>query len=298
MASFGLPYQGSKNRIANWVVDHLPTAPVLVDIMCGGGAVTHAAILSGKYNTIMMNDISGTAEVFVDAVAGRYADYNTVPTRDEFFAQKDDDIAMSLCYSFGYNRRRYLWSRDLEPVKVAASRALTAPTLAERRAHWREYCRALEEYVAAHDGLPNNLGCLQGLLNLERLQGLEALGHLQELSTLDGQATTLLASHDDYRYVDIPDDAVVYVDPPYVGTYCDAYEGFDSEAFYDWIATQHALTIISEYTAPPGCVSVASRGLRERFGSNGSGRLAVEHLFVPTRQLAEYHERMGIPQAA
>lgn len=289
MTSFGLPYQGSKNRIANWVVDHLPAAPVLVDIMCGGGSVTHAAILSGKYNTIMMNDISGTAEVFVDAIAGRYADYNTVPTREEYFAQKDDDVVMSLLYSFGNHRDSYLWGHDIEPVKVAASRALTAPTLAERRAHWRECCRALSAYVAAHDGLPNGLSCLQGLICLERLRGLQSLS---------GQATTLLASHDDYRDVDIPDDAVVYVDPPYVGTHCDAYEGFDSEAFYDWIATQRALTIISEYTAPPGCVSVASRGLRELLSANGQGSLAVEHLFVPARLLAEYHERMGIPQAA
>ena len=43
--SYGLPYQGSKSRIADWVVGNLPSAPVLVDIMCGGGAVSHAALL-------------------------------------------------------------------------------------------------------------------------------------------------------------------------------------------------------------------------------------------------------------
>lgn len=41
---YGLPYQGSKSRIADWVVGNLPSAPVLVDIMCGGGAVSHAAV--------------------------------------------------------------------------------------------------------------------------------------------------------------------------------------------------------------------------------------------------------------
>ena len=38
MTTYGLPYQGSKNSIAEWVIDHLPTADTLVDLMaecCG-----------------------------------------------------------------------------------------------------------------------------------------------------------------------------------------------------------------------------------------------------------------------
>lgn len=283
--NYGLPYQGSKNRIATWVVDHLPVAPVLVDIMCGGGAVSHAAALSGKYGAIMLNDVVGTAEVFVDAVAGRYAEYNTVPTRDEFFAQKNDDIVMSLLYSFGNKRCDYLWSRDLEPVKVAASRALTAPTLAERQANWRAFCRALSEYVDAHGQLP---------ANTQRLQGLEALGRLRELSSLSGHATTLLASHDDYRDMVIPDDAVVYVDPPYVGTRCEGYKdtAFDFDAFHDWLATTTNLTVISEYAPPPDCVSVASRERCVTMTPTGPRRRAVEHLFVPEHQLETYRAMM------
>lgn len=33
---FGVPYQGSKSRIAQWVVGNLPSAPVLVDLFAGG----------------------------------------------------------------------------------------------------------------------------------------------------------------------------------------------------------------------------------------------------------------------
>lgn len=35
MASFGIPYQGSKSRIATWVVPNLPSSPVLVDLFAG-----------------------------------------------------------------------------------------------------------------------------------------------------------------------------------------------------------------------------------------------------------------------
>ena len=45
---YGVPYQGSKNQIARWVIDNLPEDKILVDLFAGGCAVTHAAMLSGK----------------------------------------------------------------------------------------------------------------------------------------------------------------------------------------------------------------------------------------------------------
>ena len=47
--NFGMPYMGSKSGIAEWVVSKLPSADVFVEPFAGGCAVTHAAILSGKY---------------------------------------------------------------------------------------------------------------------------------------------------------------------------------------------------------------------------------------------------------
>ena len=43
---FGVPYQGSKNQIARWVIDNLPEDEILVDLFAGGCAVTHAATQS------------------------------------------------------------------------------------------------------------------------------------------------------------------------------------------------------------------------------------------------------------
>lgn len=54
---YGLPYKGSKNAIAKWVVENLPRSEVLVDLFCGGCAVTHAALESGKFQRIIANDI-------------------------------------------------------------------------------------------------------------------------------------------------------------------------------------------------------------------------------------------------
>lgn len=70
---YGLPYQGSKNKIAKWVVDILPAGERLVDLFGGGGAVTHCAALSGKYDRILYNDISpGLTDFFMECVRGEH----------------------------------------------------------------------------------------------------------------------------------------------------------------------------------------------------------------------------------
>ena len=284
---YGLPYQGSKSRIAEWVVEHLPAAPVLVDIMCGGGAVSHAALLSGKYGRVVLNDVNGMADVFVRAVRGEFADYSFVPDREQFHAMKDSDPLVSLLYSFGNNRRDYLWSKELEPVKVAASRMLCAPSLSERRRYWRVFCRVLREYVEGYDGIPERLErleLLQGLISLERLQGLQGL---EGLERLEGSCL-------DYRQVELPPDVVVYVDPPYEGSRCDAYEGFAFDEFHEWLDTVPNLTVISEYSCPPHCVEVARKEHYTTIAANANKLKRVEKLFVPERQIDEYRERINM----
>ena len=55
----------------------------------------------------------------------------------------------------------------------------------------------------------------------------------------------------DYREVEIPDNSLVYCDPPYTNSigYC---ADFDSNAFWDWVRekSKKATVIVSEYTAP------------------------------------------------
>lgn len=303
--SYGLPYQGSKSRIADWVVGNLPSAPVLVDIMCGGGAVSHAALLSGKYGRVVLNDVNGMADVFVKAARGEYADYSFVPDREQFNAMKGSDPLVSLLYSFGNDRNTYLWSRTLEPVKVAASRMLCAPSLSERRRYWRVFCRVLREYVEGYDEIPERLEglqrlerleLLQGLISLERLQRLEGLERLQGLQGLEGLEglERLEGSCADYRDVEIPSDAIVYVDPPYANTNCRAYDGFDFDAFHAWLDSVPSLTVVSEYTCPPHCVQVAEHEHYTGFSASRNALPRVERLFVPERQLDEYQERMGV----
>ena len=116
---FGVPYQGSKNYIAGWVIDNLPEDEILVDLFAGGCAVTHAAMLSGKWNKVIANDIGDAPEVFCNAILGKYADEKRWISREDFQNLKDTDPYVSLCWSFGNNRRTYLYAQEVEPWKKA-----------------------------------------------------------------------------------------------------------------------------------------------------------------------------------
>ena len=116
---YGVPYQGSKNKIAQWIISNLPSGDTLIDLFAGGCAVTHAAILSGKWNRIVANDIGDAPQLFMDAIHGKYANEKRWISREEFHQIKDSDAYVSLCWSFGNNRSRYLYAREIEPWKKA-----------------------------------------------------------------------------------------------------------------------------------------------------------------------------------
>lgn len=272
MARYGVPYLGSKSRIAPWVVERLPSAETFVDLFAGGCAVTHAALLAGRWERYIVNDLSDAPRLFIDAANGKYADETRIPTRDEFFSQKDDDPYIRYLFSFGNNGCSYLFSRDVEEVKVCASKMLVASTLAERYRLYRRFIKLL-----GHDYRDRVMRELQSCESLQRLQSLQSLQRLQS----------------DYRSVPIPDGAVVYCDPPYRGTNCGCYGGFDFDAFDEWLASCGHLCVVSEYAAPAGCVEIAARQKQCSASANGKSQRVTERLFVHESQLETYERMIG-----
>lgn len=284
MTTYGLPYQGSKNSIAEWVIDHLPPADTLVDLMAGGCAISHAALMSGKYKHVIANDITDTAFIFDAAMRGEMDGYATVLTRDEFHAVKATDTLGSILYSFSNNRSNYLYGADMEQVKTAATSMVLAPSIHERHLAYKRFITMLDKHIRAEGMVKDNLKSLESVERLERVQA---------LSQIDTQAT-FTPLQGDYRNVDIPADAIVYVDPPYCGMRCDAYNGFDFDAFYAWLRTVPNLTVISEYTAPPECVEITHTQKRVTAAANDKTKKATEMLLVPARQLDQYKQAMGL----
>jgi len=296
--SLGLPYKGSKSSIAKWIIDQLPPARTFVDLFAGGCAVTHAAILSGKYEHFVVNDIIGTPIVFRDAVRGEYNGLSTVLSRADFF--ETEDIALRLLYSFGNDNATFLWG-VCEPLKISASKMLTAPSLHERRMHYRNFIKELARYVdsvvegaepkkhidkvQSAEGL-ERLERLQNLERVERLQNLERVERLQNLERLERlqnleRLERLHIMVSDYRCVNLPADAVVYADPPYRKT-GEHYGGFDFEAFDRWLGAVDHQVYVSEYDAPAGCVCIAERERFDHMAAFGASK-KVERLFTQER---------------
>ena len=270
---YGLPYSASKNTIAEWVIFNLPRGNRFVDLFAGGCAVTHCAMLSGKYKYFLANDIGEAPRIFKMAINGEFENYATIPTREEFDADKENDYILALVNSFGNTKKSYLWDKKVEHVKVEASRMLSAPSQYERRIHYKKFIKELDKYIKS-GGTLNGIDRLE---SLERLQGLESLERLQGLERLE-------ISNKDYRTVPLFADDVIYADPPYKNTSsaCNEGDAFDYGQFEDWLNKVEIPVYVSEYTCPKGCVEL---NFTERAGTmkSGADKRTEEKLFVQER---------------
>lgn len=89
---YGVPYQGSKSQIVEWIIENLPEADVLVDLFAGGCAITDCALQSGKWDKVIANDKEGSGiELFVNATQGKYKNESRWISRDFFNENKETD---------------------------------------------------------------------------------------------------------------------------------------------------------------------------------------------------------------
>lgn len=117
---YGMPYRGSKNQIAKWVIEHLPKKENLYDLFGGGGAITHCACESGKYTQIYYNDCNQlVVKAFDMAIHGKFRNENRWISHDDFFKLKDTDYYVACCFSFGNNLRSYAYNKETEQLKKA-----------------------------------------------------------------------------------------------------------------------------------------------------------------------------------
>ena len=181
---YGLPYKGSKNKIAEWVVSILPSGGTLCDLFCGGCAVTHAAMVSGKYDRHIINDIDRTIpHAFVKAISGGFADEKRVIDRETFNRLKDTDPYVALCWSFGNDAKGYLWNDETAGAKLLACKMIMADTWQERRQYYRQFIQylrgkreELEEKKARMSDYIREHGAIEEYLRDELRKALKASG--------------------------------------------------------------------------------------------------------------------------
>ena len=241
----------------------------------GGGAVTHCAMLKGKWDKFIINDIDGRLpKLFVDCAHGKYttATHPEWISREEFNRRKADDAYIALVWSFGNNGIDYIYGADLEPFKRDYHKAVfeNNPELLKRWGYnitGKDTDDIYERYLHFNFQIKqqarSDLDSLVRQIEIERLQSLQSL-------------------QSDYQSVSIPHGAVIYCDPPYSGTNCGKYKGFDSERFYEWARKQDNI-FISEYSMPEDFVIVAKIEKTVLSAANGNSAKQTEKIYTNRR---------------
>ena len=116
--NYGVPYKGSKNMIAEWVVSHVHECGTFFDVFAGGCAVTDCILRKGRAKHVVANDLDlMPVKCFEMAVRGDFADEDRWISREEFLALKSTDPYVRFCYSFGNNAKNYMYNATIEPYK-------------------------------------------------------------------------------------------------------------------------------------------------------------------------------------
>lgn len=260
-----VPYMGSKRGSASKIVSvmrlYQPQATTVYDVFCGGFAISEELIKRG-YNVHASDLNTAVVNLIHETLYGDCKDPQTNDSifehprfihRDEFEARNNDDDwfagYVKCIWSFGNNNNKgYLYSPENERLKKAAhnlvvdgviSDELPVPKIVQKQiANYKTFHgrrKALGYYARAKHSEYRNI-------ELEHLRSLENLQRLRSLENLS------------YDEVDIEPGAIIYCDPPYIGTaeYTANDTTFDHQKFYDWCREKAKTNpvFVSEYHCP------------------------------------------------
>jgi len=282
-----IPYLGSKRKSAGKIYSTIknlnPEADILVDLFCGGFAISEYFYKNGwkvisndknKYVVALLNKTinEGLDEKEVTKWVSRKRFLEVTNNPDNY---EDWYVGYLMCiWSFGNNQVRYLFGKENEPIKHAGhelvinkDKALInklIPDIPER------YIEGILKQTNWHKGRMA-LSMVSRKLKTRILE-------LQQLQQLE----RLQLSSGDYRKVVIPSGAVVYCDPPYQNV-MEYKEGeFNHKEFWDYVRklSKTNRVYISEYQAPKDFKVVLKFSQNSTYASGNNKGQPDECLFT------------------
>jgi len=260
----GIPYMGSKRKLASPILDHIiesnPKVRYLYDLFGGGGAISFEALQQPQLKEVHYNELNESIvnlllKIRDDGVTDEF--YKWI-SREEFNELKTGTCWKSglikTCWSFGNNQKDYLYGKATEEDKRLMHEIVVnkcekslntfndkfgldfkndGDSMTDRRLQ-------LQSYIKTE--LKTRVGELQ---HLERLIHLERFQQLQQLTNLERLKITNLS----YEQVNINtpvDETVIYLDPPYKNR--KKYEKeIDHNKLEEWIKSSPYKIYISSY---------------------------------------------------
>ena len=244
----GLPYQGSKKKVAKKIVEiikqNFGTDKIVYDIFGGGGAITAECLINGL--DVHYNDHCEFITSAFQKVISSDRDWlkTLIVSCEEFLKIREkqnktlDDELKLLVNSFGNNRKDYLYAKSFADDKYRLAIEIIAKhDVFSGYKHTETYQNAARQFDV------KQLVHLGQLGQLERLQQLKQLKQFQQLEV----------TNKDYRDFSGVKGAVFYLDPPYENSYVGGYSDskqFNHAEFYDWAVemARENIVLLSSYT--------------------------------------------------
>lgn len=277
--AIGLPYQGSKKKISKKIVEiikqNFGKDKPIYDIFGGGGAITAECLLNGL--DVHYNDLDFTITTMFQKIINEDREYlkTLIISRNEFieilnkeFKTIDDELKL-LVNSFAYNRKSYLYSKDVSDIKYNI-----AMEIIENHDTFSNY-RKTETYIKNLQKFKDKS------YQKTRLQQLERIDKLQNMQSvpLHIEPTNL-----DYNAFSNVKNAILYLDPPYENTTLEGYtiNEFNSQLFYDWAynMSKNNIVLVSSYSISDNRFSCVYEFKKARSTFSGSYGDRTEKLFM------------------
>ena len=147
---YGAAYQGSKSKIADEIISKLPARKYFIDAFSGGGALSHCALESGKFEHIIANDLQ-TKDIleahFLWTPEQHLEFQKKWITKEEF--EKTDNLYIKTCWSFSNNRKAYIYSKACYEYKRRLHNAICFRNYKE----FEDYCGIDLSEIDSYDDL-------------------------------------------------------------------------------------------------------------------------------------------------
>jgi len=316
----GLPYMGSKRKLAPKIIDFIieknPNVKYIYDLFGGGGAVSFEALQRPQIKKVIYNEFNtGVVELLRKVKNEGVTDefYQWID-RDTFHKHKGDNCWFGgLCkviWSFGNAQSSYIFGKHIEDDKRLLHEIIINSCENSRKIFNRKHDRVIipkrllgqerlkvTKHVKKYTGRTDlqQLEQLQRLQQLERLQQLQQLERLQQLQRLERLQQLERFDIHNHSYEDVlidtpVDETIIYLDPPYKGT--EKYQfDIDHDALFEWVKKSKYKVYMSSYECED-LVSVFEVEHRSTLSAKNNKKVS-EKLFISKHQhrLEKHYKR-------
>ena len=291
----GLPYMGSKRKIASRIVDVIldkhPNTKYVYDLFGGGGAISFEfmqrkqikKVFYNEYNTAITNLLKDIRQNGITDKYYKFIDRQTFLdniNNSDWFAGY-----LATCWSFGNNSQKgYLYGKEVEQNKKLGHEYVFNNKQIkhiESTNHKDIHKRRKILSTQAKNKFKQLYTDKENLQHLQNLQQLEHLQRLQQLENLHQQTilNDLEISNESYENVPITtpkNETIIYLDPPYENTAAYQKE-IDHKKLLNYIKKSDFNVYASSYDMPLDCVLKIEH--RSLLLSTNNSKIVIEKLF-------------------